>query len=123
MAMNDADAESVLGRTYDAFNARDVDAVLAGMHDDVDRPNAWDGGRVRGRDAVRAYWTRQFAEIDPRVTPTAFATRPGGRLAVDVHQVVRTPDGELISEDDIVHVYVMAADGLVQRMDVQDGAV
>jgi len=116
--MTGDDTESVLRRTYDAFNARDVDAVLAGMHDDVNWPNAWEGGRVRGRDEVRAYWTRQFAEIDPRVTPTAFATRPDGRVAVDVHQVVRSPAGDLLSEGDVVHVYAFR-DGLVERMDVE----
>ena len=119
-AMTGADTEAVLRRTYDAFNARDVEAVLAGMHDDVDWPNAWEGGRVRGRDAVRAYWTRQFAEIDPRVTPTAFADaarRPGrGR---------RPPGrprrrGDLLSEGDVVHVYAFR-DGLVERMDVEPG--
>ena len=116
-------SEDLLRRAYHAFNARDVDTILAMMANDVDWPNAFEGGRVLGRDLVRAYWARQFEVIDPEVTPTAFAELADGRIAVDVHQVVRTPDGELISEDDIVHVYVMAADGLVQRMDVQDGAV
>lgn len=50
---------------YDAFNARDIDTVLAAMTQDVDWPNAWEGGRVHGRDAVRSYWTRQWAEINP----------------------------------------------------------
>ena len=40
---------------YDAFNARDMDTVLAAMTDDVDWPNAWEGVRVHGRDAVRSY--------------------------------------------------------------------
>jgi hypothetical protein len=32
---------------------------------------------------------RSVAQIDPRVTPRAFATRDDGRIAVTVHQVVR----------------------------------
>ena len=116
----DASTEARLRELYAAFDARDVEAVAGALHPDVDWPNAWEGGRVRGRDAVRAYWTRQFAEIDPRVTPTAFATRPGGRLAVDVHQVVRSPAGDLLSEGDVVHVYAFR-DGLVERMDVEPG--
>ena len=35
---------------YAAFNARDIDAALAGMHPEVDWPNGWEGGRVHGRD-------------------------------------------------------------------------
>jgi hypothetical protein len=114
-----AEAEDVLRRTYAAFNARDVDAVLATMHDDVDWPNAWEGGRVRGRELVRAYWARQFAAIDPRVTPVGFAARPDGAIAVDVHQVVRSLDGEVLSDGHVVHVYVFR-DGLVARMDVEE---
>jgi hypothetical protein len=112
------DAEVLLRRMYDAFNARDVEAVIATMRDDVVWPNAWEGGRVEGRDAVRDYWARQFAAIDPTVTPTAFADRPDGRIAVTVHQVVRSPGGEVLSDGDVVHVYALR-DGLVERMDVE----
>src|SRR5438128_786657 len=87
--------EDLLRRMYVAFNARDVDAVLASVHPDVDWPNAWEGGRVRGHDAVRAYWTRQFAEIHPTVEPTAIEPPDAaGRIAVSVHQVIRSPAGE-----------------------------
>ena len=116
-----AAAEDVLRRTYRAFNARDVDTVLAVMHTDVDWPNAFEGGRVRGRELVRAYWARQFDQINPEVTPVAFAARDDGRVAVEVHQVVRSLDGEVISEGPVVHVYLFV-DGLVQRMDVAEPA-
>jgi ketosteroid isomerase-like protein len=33
-----------LRATYAAFNARDIDAVLAQMTADVDWSNAWEGG-------------------------------------------------------------------------------
>jgi hypothetical protein len=111
--------ETVLTEVYAAFNARDIDAVLERMTPDVDWPNAWQGGRVTGHDGVRDYWTRQWAEIDPTVEPAGFAERPDGTLAVDVHQVVRSPDGELLAEGDVVHVY--AFDGeLIARMDVEE---
>ena len=56
---------------YAAFNSRDTDTLLGQMHPDVDWPNGWEGGRVHGREAVREYWTRQWDEVDSRVTPTA----------------------------------------------------
>jgi len=87
------------------------------MHPDVDWPNAWEGGRVRGHDAVRDYWRRQFAEIDPRVEPQAFALTDDGRVAVEVRQIVRSHGGELLSEQTVTHVYAFR-DGLVERMDV-----
>jgi hypothetical protein len=113
-----AEVEALLRRTYDAFNARDVEAVIATMTDEVDWPNAWEGGRVHGRAAVRDYWARQFAAIDPTVTPTAFAERPDGRVAVSVHQVVRSPVGEVLADEQVVHVYALR-DALVERMDVE----
>jgi hypothetical protein len=54
------------------------------MHPDVDWPNAFEGGRVHGREAVRAYWTRQFQQIDARVEPLGFRA-VGEVVAVDVH--------------------------------------
>jgi hypothetical protein len=107
-----------LEELYAAFNARDIDAVLGAMTDDVDWPNAWEGGRLRGKDAVRDYWTRQWAEIDPRVEPAAIATLPDGRIAVDVEQIVRDRAGSLVGSGRVRHVYTFA-DRLVARMDVE----
>jgi ketosteroid isomerase-like protein len=112
-----AEHERLLRATYDAFNRRDIEAVIATMHPDVDWPNAWEGGRVRGREAVRAYWTRQFAEIDPHVEPQSFSTTEDGRVAVAVRQVVRSLDGQVLADQLVTHVYAIR-DGLVERMDV-----
>ena len=103
---------------YEAFNQRDSHRVLAMMSDEVDWPNAWQGGRLAGRDAVRDYWAAQWAEIDPRVEPLAVTERADGRLAVTVRQVVRTPDGALLGDGEVVHVYRLG-DGLIHRMDVE----
>lgn len=109
----------LLRRTYEAFNARDIDVVLAAMHDDVDWPNAMDAKRERGRDAVREYWRRQFEVIDSRVEPTGFSEDAERRIVVDVHQVVHDPDGNLLADEKVQHVYTFR-DGLVERMDIRD---
>jgi ketosteroid isomerase-like protein len=113
------DLEALLRRAYAAFNARDVDAVIAVMHPDVDWPNAWEGGRVHGHAAVRSYWARQFEVIDGRVEPRSFALAPDGRVVVDVHQVVRDRTGALLSDGSVQHVYRMR-DGLVEHMEVRE---
>jgi ketosteroid isomerase-like protein len=107
------DSASRLRGLYVAFNARDIDAVLGELAEDVDWPNAWEGGRLHGREAVRDYWTRQWAQIDPHVEPTDVTELPDGRLAVAVRQRV----GD--RETDVRHVYTLR-DGLVVRMDVED---
>src|SRR5262245_56191747 len=101
-----------LRSAYRAFNARDIEAALELMHPDVDWPNAWEGGRVLGRAAVREYWTRQFAAISSHVEPEAFDEEPDGSITVAVHQVVRDPlGGEPISDTRVRHRYRLA-DGL-----------
>jgi len=113
--------EDRLRRVYDAFNARDIDAVLAALTEDVDWPNAWEGGRVHGREGVREYWTRQWAAIDPTVEPLGFSTRADGSVAVEVAQLVRSLDGELLGEGRVVHVYTFDGD-FVARMEVEEEA-
>jgi ketosteroid isomerase-like protein len=111
--------EALLREMYAAFNARDVEAVLATLHPDVDWPNAFEGGRVAGRAAVGDYWRRQFGQIDPRVEPRAFAVEADGAIAVTVHQVVRDLGGNLLADREVEHVYRFR-DGLVLRMDVRE---
>jgi hypothetical protein len=116
-----AEHEALLRGAYAAFNARDIERALVLMHPDVDWPNGMEGGRVRGHDEVREYWTRQFGLIDSRVEPVGFETLPDGRVSVKVHQVVRDPDGQLLSDSHVAHVYSFAG-GLVARMEIETEA-
>lgn len=111
-------AEALLRDAYVAFNERDIDRALAAMAPDVAWPNGWEGGHVHGHDEVRAYWTRQWAEIDPQVTPTAVTPTDSGRVAVTVDQQVRAPDGSLISANEVQHLYTFR-NGQVTRMDIE----
>jgi hypothetical protein len=111
-------AEEVLRAAYAAFNARDLDAAIALMDPQVDWPNAWEGGRVTGRDEVREYWTRQFAAISSRVEPEGLTEEADGSVTVDVHQVVHdAASGELLVDTRVRHRYRLE-DGLVARMDL-----
>jgi ketosteroid isomerase-like protein len=101
---------------YASFNARDIEAVIAHLDRAVDWPNAWEGGRLRGHQEVREYWTRQFAAIDGRVEPTEIV-EDGDTVTVTVHQTVRSPDGALISDGTVTHTYTFR-DGRIVRMDV-----
>ena len=113
--------EELLKNVYAAFNRRDMDAVLALMRPDVDWPNGMEGGRVHGRDEVRAYWTRQWSMIDPRVEPVSMADDEAGNTVVDVHQVVRDLSGKVLKDQIVRHVYSFR-DGLIERMDIRNPA-
>lgn len=106
---------------YAAFNAKDIDALLAWMQPDVDWPDMLENRRVIGHDAVRAYWLRQFELVDPRVEPRGVVERGGAEVIVDVHQVVRNREGTILSDQVVQHVYTLR-NGLIAAMDVyRDG--
>ena len=96
-SINVTEHEQLIRHGYEAFNAREIETALAGMHPDVDWPNAWEGGRVVGRAAVRDYRSRQFSAISSIVEPESFTPEPDGSMTVEVHQVVRDAHtGELL---------------------------
>jgi hypothetical protein len=99
--------EDLLQSVYDAFNERDLDFMMLLLHPDVDWPNGMEGGRVRGHDGVREYWTRQWDLIDPIVKPQRFELLPDGRILAHVHQVVRDLDGKVILDQMIQHIYLI----------------
>jgi hypothetical protein len=101
---------------YEAFNRRDIDAALAAMVPGVEWANGWEGGHVRGHAAVRDYWTRQWQELDPQVTPVDIAV-DGTSVDVLVDQIVRRPDGSEVSAGQVRHRYRLS-DGLIARMDI-----
>jgi hypothetical protein len=110
--------EQLLTAAYAAFNARDIDAALATMAADVTWPKAFKGGFACGHQEVRAYWTEQWSEIDPRVEPVGSSTEADGRIAVKVHQVVRDLTGNLLADQFVEHVFRVEG-GLIQEMEVR----
>ncbi len=113
--------EDLLRRTYRAFNERDVAAVVATLHPEVEWPNAWEGGRLRGREAVAAYWERQFAVISSRVEPRGFTEVGDGSVEVSVEQIVEDArSGELLSKATVTHRFRIE-EGLILRLDVIEG--
>lgn len=110
----------LIAQAYAAFNQRDIDGVLALMSENVSWPNAWEGGRADGKEAIRDYWTLQWRELDPRVEPIEVIDHDGGITAVRVHQVVKDRAGEVLFDGEVWHVYTIA-NGLIERMDVKEG--
>ena len=115
------DRTALLRSLYAAFTARDLDAVVSAMAPDVDWPNGWEGGRVHGRDGVRGYWERQWAQIRPLLRPTGVEERADGSVAVTVAMTVRDPGGAVLSRETVRHVYRLDGAGLVTRMDLERG--
>jgi ketosteroid isomerase-like protein len=118
----------LLKRIYDRFNVRDIDGVLAVLADDVAWANGMDGGHVHGREAVREYWTRQWAIVNPHVEPVNFRRAADGAIVVEVRQSVRDLEGKPLQgqthglkDKTVGHVFRLQ-DGKVTRFDIQDSA-
>jgi nuclear transport factor 2 (NTF2) superfamily protein len=114
------DNEKFLKHVYDRFNARDMETVLAAMHEDVIWANGMDGGYVKGRSGVRSYWTRQWGLVDPHVEPVEFSTGPSGEMVIRVHQVVHDLNGTLLADQEVCHIFWIEG-GLIKRFDIGQG--
>ena len=114
-----ANTKTLIAQAYSAFNQRNVDGALALMSENVSWPKASEGGRVVGKEEIRAYWTRQWQEFDPHVEPIEVIDRAGGKTDVKVHQLVKSLGGDVLSDSEVWHVYTIA-NGLIERMDLKE---
>jgi hypothetical protein len=114
-----ANIQSLIARAYAAFNHRDIDGALALMSERVSWPKASEGGRAVGKEEIRAYWTRQWDEFDPHVEPLEVIDDARGKTEVRVHQLVKSLQGEVLSDSEVWHVYTIS-NGLIDRMDLKE---
>jgi len=116
-----ADTKILIEQAYTAFNKRDIDGALALMTEDVSWPRASEGGKVIGKEEIRAYWTRQWGEFDPHVEPLAMTEEEGGKTRVRVRQLVKSLQGDVLSDSEVLHVFTVNS-GLIAAMDLGDEA-
>ena len=116
-----ADTKTLIEQAYAAFNKRDIDGALALMTQDVSWPKASEGGKVIGREEIRAYWTRQWGEFNPHVEPLAIIEEDEGKGHVRVHQLVKSLQGDVLSDSEVVHVFTVNS-GLIAAMDLGNEA-
>src|SRR5580698_4382858 len=115
------ETKTVIEQAYSAFNKRDIDGALALMTQDVSWPKASEGGMIVGKEEIRSYWTRQWAEFDPHVEPLAVTEGDGGKTCVRVHQLVKDLQGNVLSDSEVLHVFTVNS-GLIAAMDLGDEA-
>ena len=80
-----------------------------------------EGGKIVGKEEIRAYWTRQWGEFDPYVEPLAMTEEAGGKTRVRVHQLVKSLQGDVLSDSEVLHVFTLNA-GLIAAMDLGNEA-
>jgi hypothetical protein len=116
-----ADVKTLIEQAYFAFNKRDIDGALALMTEDVNWPKASEGGKVVGKEEIRAYWTRQWGEFDPHVEPLVITEGDAGKVRVRVLQLVKSLQGDVLSDSEVLHVFTVNT-GLIAAMELGDEA-
>src|SRR3546814_14823440 len=116
----------VHGTFWHGLSARDSDGGLAALTGEVGWANGMDGGQVQGREAVRSYWTRQWARVSPHVDPVSFHRTADGAVVAEVRQSVRDLEGKPLQgqthglkDKTVGHVFRLR-EGKVARFDIQD---
>jgi ketosteroid isomerase-like protein len=108
---------AILEALYEAYNRRDVPALLAALDPEVEWMDLLNGTPLKGRDMVGAYWIEQFEIMRIEVTPIAFEDLPDGRVVVTAAQTMKRADGQLWGNDRVTHLITFGPDGLIRRMD------
>jgi hypothetical protein len=109
--------QDLIQKIYAAFNARDIPTILTTFHPQVRWARAWEGDYAVGHEEVRAYWLRQWQEVNPHVEPTAVHEGADGRFEVAVHQLVKDLQGQVLFDGSVKHFYTIE-DGFIKQMDI-----
>ncbi len=110
----------LIRKIYAAFNARDIPTILTTFDPQVRWARAWEGDYAIGHEEVRAYWLRQWQEVNPHVEPTAIQEVADGQLEVSVQQLVKDMQGQVLFDGLVKHLYTLR-DGLITQMDIVQG--
>ena len=115
--MNEQNRDSI-GKAYQSFNNRAIDAILLLMHQEVSWPKGFDGEYINGHSAVRDYWTKQWSEVNPNVKPLTIKINSKGQVEATVHQLVKDLQGNIISDVILKHIYTFEG-SLIKKMEIQ----
>jgi hypothetical protein len=116
--MHRSELESMVRESYAGFNARNAEVAAQGLSPDVEWPDQLEGGTIVGREAVIAYWRRQWKTFDPTMEPLQLTWADDGDLVVNVRQVLKGPGDIIIVNGFVRHIYTFR-DGLAVRLQIR----
>lgn len=105
-------AEDVVQRQFDAYNARDVEALLATYADDAIIADLNGAVTQRGKADLRARYGKTFADY-PQNRAVSINRMVLGDVVIDHEKGARTPEGPFF---EAICVYTVT-NGLIARVD------
>jgi ketosteroid isomerase-like protein len=111
--------EDRIAQLFDAYNGRAFDRCVAMLTDDVEWPNEVESGVLKGREAVRTYFTDVTAPLRARYDLISLHTDAGGRVSTLSRQAIASAaDGSLWSSTRVLHRFTLAG-GHIARMEAE----
>ena len=106
---------------YAAFSRGDIDAVLAGMHPEIEWEIAFpfpEGEETyHGHDGVRRFWSKMTDVFDEwTVEPEEVLAVSDGRVLVVLRERLRGRGSDMPLEQMNYHLLTRAADGRIARL-------
>lgn len=113
--------EDRIAQLFDAYNGRAFDRCVAMLTDDVEWPNEVESGVLKGREAVRAYFTEITAPLRARYELISLHTGAEGQVSALSRQVVASAaDGSLWSSTRVLHRFTLLGDRIARMQAEQD---
>lgn len=110
------DLEPLISRFLDAWNSQDVERVVACYTEDVCYRDPNTRGHVEGRDALRRYLRKLFAEWQMTwASREVFELAGEGGAAFLWHATFRRPGGDQVIEADGMDLAVLRGDLLARN--------
>ena len=117
--MRKRDPEAVAGAFIDAFNAENLDAMVAVLSESVEIRGR--RGSVRGRDAAREWATRRpSGELRQRLLLDEVRTEGAVAVAELRRQWLWVETGEVADEERFGVLFTLDSDGLIGRWQAFD---
>jgi ketosteroid isomerase-like protein len=102
---------------YERFNKQDVDGVLELLDDDVEWPDLVHTSVLKGKEAVRQYWRRQFEIATPTVL-VGEVMEVGEAVIAVAYQQLYDLHGRLLGPPNVVVHRFRFRGGLVSKMEL-----
>lgn len=114
-ASQDKAVTLVLSALHRAIEDHDIEALVALFHPEARIPDSLDQGLLVGHQEIRAYFLRQFAEMQVGATLLWVHPLPDDRADAIIHVTVHNPQGDFRWEGQVAASYRLDQ-GLIAEM-------
>lgn len=109
--------ETIVLALYEAFDRKDVPAMVATLHPDASWHNMLGPDRLEGAEVIGRMWAEQITRFEVQVSPIALTLEADGSLLAEAYFVIRGINGRLFTEEKGTQRYRFR-DGLIVWMEL-----